>query len=297
MPIPLPRWIIAFTALALISAQAATPKPIFGDNGYIEYIPGDMPLVISSPHGGRETPAEIPTREQGVVQMDTNTQELARAIVEEFHARTGHRPYLIVCRLHRQKLDVNREVVEAAAGQPVAEKAWGEYHAFVEQAMKAAAQLGGGKAFYIDLHGQAHKDKRIELGYLHGQDILAKPEAELNSAQVVAQSSIRRLAERSKQPYVALLRGPRSLGALLEARAFPCTPSPERPVPNLPYFRGGYSVRRHAWTDSPVAGLQIETNYEGLRDTAPNRAKFAAALVAALREYLPEQYGLTLPGR
>ena len=65
-------------------------------------------------------------------------------------------------------------------------------------------------------------------------------------------------------------------------------------MPNLPYFRGGYSVHQHAFNDSPVAGVQIETNFEGLRDTPANRGRFATALVSALQEYLPAQYGLAL---
>ena len=285
---------LALLAAHFALAESQPGRSVFGAKNYVEYIAGDVPLIISAPHGGRETPEEIPTREEGRVEMDTNTQELARTIAEEFHARTGHRPHLIICQLHRKKLDGNREIVEAAAGSPVAEKAWAEYHAFIEQALKAAIAKSG-KAFYIDLHGQSHPDRRSELGYLHSQDTLAKPDAALNAPAIAQAGSFRRIAEKSKLPYVELLRGPRSLGALLEARGFPCTPSPERPVPNLPYFPGGYSVRRHVAADAPVAGLQIETNLVGLRDSAASRAKFAAALVPALREFLAEHFALRLP--
>lgn len=281
-------------ALSLAPFAHAAPEPgrsVFGEKKYIEAIPGDLPLVISAPHGGRETPEEIATREAGVVQIDMNTQELARAIADEFRARTGHRPHLVICRLHRQKLDCNREIVEAAAGNAAAEKAWTEYHAFIDEALKAAVAQGG-RAFYIDLHGHGHKDKRLELGTLHTQELLAKPDAEINAA--ARAGSLRRIAERSKLPYVELLRGPRSLGALLQAEGFPCTPSPERPVPNLPFFQGGYSVRRHVAADAPVAGLQIECNNEGVRDTSANRERFAAALVKVLQAWLPAHFDLPL---
>ncbi len=295
------RQVLAALAVLLLSANfchaADAPRRIeFGDKNYIEYIPGDLPLVISAPHGGREKPDEIPTREKGVVDIDTNTQELARTISDELHTRTGHRPHLIICRLHRSKLDCNREIVEAAAGNSVAEKAWGEYHAFIERAL-AAAIAQSGRAFYIDLHGQNHRDRRIELGYLHAPELLQSPDAALDAPGVAASGSLRRIAEKSKLPYSALVRGPRSLGALLEARGFPCVPSPERPEPVLPYFQGGYSVRRHVAADQPVAGLQIECTLAGVRDTAENRAKFAAALVSALEEYLPEHFALRLPSR
>ncbi len=287
---------VGFFSGGLAVADFEVGRSYFGEKNYIEYIPGDLPLVISAPHGGRETPDEIPQREKGVVEIDTNTQELARAIAEEIRTVTGHRPHLITCRLHRGKLDCNREVVEAAAGSPAAEKAWSEYHAFIERAL-AAAVTQSGRAFYIDLHGQNHKDHRIELGYLHSPETLQLSDAALDAAKIAAEGSLRRIAEKSKLSYSALLRGPRSLGALLEARGFPCTPSPERPSPILPYFRGGYSVRQHVAVDAPIAGLQIECNLAGLRDTADHRAKFATALVASLREYLAEHFELQLPVR
>ncbi|MEQ1862276.1 MAG: hypothetical protein ABMA13_20350 [Chthoniobacteraceae bacterium] len=281
-----------FLVLALLAARVVAAE--FGDQKYIEYLPGDLPLVISAPHGGREEPAGIPSREKGVLQPDTNTQELAREIADEIVARTGHRAHFIISRLHRKKLDPNREIAEAAAGSPIAEKAWSEYHAFIEKALTAAIAKSG-KVFFIDLHGQNHRDRRIELGYLHSQETLAETDAALDS--VAAEGSLRRIAEVAKVPYSALVRGPRSLGALLEARGFPCTPSPERPTPFIPYFQGGYTVRRHVDAAKPIAGLQIEANLIGVRDTAANRTKFTTALVAALREYLAEHFDLRLPTR
>lgn len=290
-----------FIALAWLSLTGAVPaadlapgRTYFGEKNYIEYLPGDLPLVISAPHGGREKPDELPERTKGVVDIDTNTQELARTIADELQARTGRRPHLIICRLHRSRLDCNREIGEAAAGHAVAEQAWTEYHGFVAQALKTAIAQGG-RAFYIDLHGQNHRDRRIELGYLHAPETLQAPDSALDAPGVAASGSLRRIAEKSKLPYSALVRGPRSLGALLEARGFACVPSPERPEPVLPYFQGGYSVRRHVAADQPVAGLQIECTLAGVRDTPENRAKFAAALVDVLREYLAEHYALRLP--
>lgn len=289
-----------FTVLGTIAARRLPGADVeslrsqFGERNYIECLPGDLPLVISAPHGGREDPEEIPQREKGVVQMDTNTQELARGIVEEFLARVGHRPHLILCRLHRRRLDCNREIVEAAAGNPIAERAWNEYHGFIDTALKAAVAQGG-KAFLIDLHGQAHKEQRIELGYLHARDTLALSDEQLDSPAIAAEGSLRQIAARSKSPYSAIVRGPRSLGALLEAHGFPSTPSPGRPTPNLPYFQGGYTVRHHVAASEPIAGLQIECNMNGVRDSAANRSKFAAALVAALRDFFAEHFDLGLP--
>src|SRR3954464_13886105 len=70
-------------------------KSYFGRNRYIEYLAGDLPFILSAPHGGRERPEELPDREEGTFAFDTNTQELARAISEELRAKTGHWPHVI----------------------------------------------------------------------------------------------------------------------------------------------------------------------------------------------------------
>ena len=54
------------------------------------------------------------TGTEGATEIDANTQELARAVADEFYTRTGHRVHLIASHLHRIKLDPNREIVEAA---------------------------------------------------------------------------------------------------------------------------------------------------------------------------------------
>ena len=92
-------------------ARSSSPgTSSFGEDRYIEYIAGDLPLILSAPHGGRETPEEIPDRVKGVLQADANTQEVARAVAAEITARTGHHAHLIICRLARRKLPLDRLV-------------------------------------------------------------------------------------------------------------------------------------------------------------------------------------------
>ena len=277
------------------TAWTAEPaSPVFGRNSYIEYQPGELPIVISAPHGGRERPEEIPDRTKGVLAMDTNTQELARAVADEFFARTGQRPHLILCRLQRRKLDCNREIVEAAAGHPVAGQAWREYHGFIETA-RATVVAKYGRGFYVDLHGHAHKEQRLELGYLLDAAQLAHSDAELRQGDFSAKSSLRRLVADRPTGFPELLRGPRSFGASLEKEGFPCSPSPGNPSPPVPFFRGGYSVQRHAAEADHFAGLQIETYFKGVRDNAASRTDFSRALVQATTIFLAEQMKLTLP--
>jgi hypothetical protein len=67
-----------------------------------------VPVVLSAPHGGAQTPADIPERTEGCVCEDAGSLELARAIRAEFGRRLGAVPHLVASQLHRTKLDANR---------------------------------------------------------------------------------------------------------------------------------------------------------------------------------------------
>jgi hypothetical protein len=275
--------------------QAFKPgETYFGRREFTEYLAGDLPVIIAAPHGGREKPGDIPDRLKGTFAFDTNTQELARAIAAEFHQRTGRHIHVVICRLHRLKVDCNRDAAEATGGHPLAVQAWEDFQGFLDHA-RVAVTNGFDGGLFIDLHGHGHKEQRLELGYLHTRETLGRTDAELNAAEFVRESSLRAAAERSKTPYPELLRGPRSLGALLEAEGFPSTPSPREPAPSAPYFNGGYNTRRHGRDAGPVCGLQIETNFKGVRDTAESRKRFAAALVKVAETWLKERQGIALP--
>ncbi len=290
-------WIWFAAATGLPAAEGFTPgQSYFGRERYIEYVPGNLPVVVSAPHGGRERPDEIPDREDGTFAFDTNTQELARAVADELHERTGGWPHLILCRLHRRKVDCNREIKEAAAGNSAAEQAWNEFQGYIDTARAVVAQQHG-RGLYIDLHGHGHAEQRLELGYLHGAAQLDADDRTLNTSAYAQESSLRAIAALGRVPYAELLRGEHSLGALLEERGFLCSPSPSNPRPKPPYFRGGYNTARHGRDAAPLAGLQIETYSRGVRDTAENREKFARALASALETYLSMHMGVGLVAR
>jgi hypothetical protein len=287
------------------SATAASPlvdHTYLGREGYIEYVAGDLPIIITAPHGGTLRPTEIVDRTApGVLVRDTNTEELARAISDALAARTGGRPHLIINRLHRVKLDANREIVEAAQGSRPAQRAWYEFQMFTEAA-KRSVVASQGRGFYIDLHGHGHAISRVELGYLLTFSELELDDATLNATAYENKSSIRTLSQAaSGATFVELLRGPTSFGSLLETQSFSAVPSQSQPnpgrtggVPN-DYFNGGYNTARHGSSSGgAISGVQIETHFTGLRDNAVSRARFGAAIAAALDTYLATHAGLDL---
>jgi hypothetical protein len=140
-------------------------KSVFGQHNFIEYSLGELPLIIAAPHGGRLTPGEIPDRTSGVRDIDANTQELARTIAAVVHEQTGKHIHLVICRLHRSKLDANRDLPEASQGNAQAEKAWREHHDFIGQACAAAV-----KQFGVSF-GVEKNVVRLHIPVLHSQPV------------------------------------------------------------------------------------------------------------------------------
>ena len=293
-------------ALAVLSAAFCTAAPTeknpgqssFGAGRYVEYVAGDLPIVLAAPHGGRLKPDSLPSRTNGVTEMDANTQELARAVADEFFARSGHRVHLVASHLHRSKLDPNREIKEAAQGHPAAERTWTEYHAAIRGALDAAIARHG-FAFLVDLHGHSHPVARLELGYALGAKQLAVSDSAFDAAGLVAVSTLSDLHARLGGRASALVRGSGSLGDLFSQRGLRAVPSPSEPGPGAgPFFDGGYTVRRHAGGDTPkVDGLQIECYRTGVRDTAENRAKFARIAAEVLSQFVEEHYPFKFPAK
>jgi len=271
-----------------------TGRSYVSDSGYIEYIAGDAPLIISAPHGGLLEPSHIPDR-SGVVAHDSHTLELARLIADAYFQLTGKRPHVVINLLHRKKLDANRDLIEAAEGHPDAQKAWREFHAAIEEAKDLAVDMYGW-GFYVDLHGHSHSHQRVELGYGLSADDLRLSDDALNAAEFAARSSLGNLCSPSGNatPLAELLRGPMSLGAILERHGVKSVPSDVEPAPRpgWGYFSGGYNTKRHGARDGgPVSGVQVEVNSNWRRDRG-TRAVFAHSLARAIVEFLGHHAGL-----
>lgn len=266
----------------------------FGRRRYVEYIPGTLPVILSAAHGGDQDPREIPNRTYGVTTADRNTKELTVAASEALVELTGEAPHVIISHLHRRKLDPNREIEEAAQGSPYAEQAWHEFHDWVRQARTAvSSDFAGG--MYFDIHGHGHEVQRLELGYLLSAEDLTQPDAALDAIAVVRCTSIREIGRDSPIPFSQLLRGPISLGGLLQEEGVRSVPSPsDRSPGGQPYFRGGYNTRVHgSMTDGEVvSAIQIEHHFSGVRDTETNRQEYATKLARVIRRFMQEHFGL-----
>ena len=282
-----------FTSSTAAQTVHTAGQPVFGRNQYIEYIPGNLPIIISAGHGGRLIPTDIPARTFGNMVFDKNTQELARKIAAEFFRRTGKYPHLIINRLSRTRLDPNREIAEGAQ-HANSRIAWNEWHAFIREARnKVTAQHGRG--LYLDLHGQVRHGPRTEVGYRLDESDWALSDAVLNAnVSYERTSSLRALSEQSPLTFAQLHRGPTSFGSLLEKYGYTAVPSAAHPSPSSAYYGGAYNVDTHGCSGGgSVCGLQLETEI-GFRRTAAGRQRFAEALVKVYDDFFSAHYRMDL---
>jgi len=280
----------------IVSQTYVAGETYFGSNDYIEYKAGNLPIVISAAHGGTLEPNEIPDRNCAGCSTvrDFATDDLARKMDDAIFTEFGCYPHVIINRLHRIKLDANREIVEAANGNSLAEQAWNEFHDFIDSA-KDSTTTHFEKGIYLDIHGHGHDIQRLELGYLISKVQLQMSNAALDDEAIVDLSSIMNLVNDNLNglSHSNLLRGENSLGELFEIETYPSVPSQTDPFPigNEPYFSGGYNTRRHgSKEDGTIDGIQIECNRDGVRDTNSQRFAFAEATAKVLKQYLETHY-------
>ena len=271
--------------------------PVFEANGWIEYIPGDAPLIIIAPHGGHLRPYRLPERKCGacIDGIDSHTTELARLVADSFATRTGHRPHLVLNLLERSRLDANRDMFEATAGNHVLEPTWHWMHASIDTA-KAAAIRQAGRGLVIDLHAHAHKIDRVEVGYLIMGSTFQQNDDAIAAEAPRLGSSISSIAANSRtgDSFAAMHNGPNSLGGLLAAAGLPAVPSPadRAPRPADEYFTGGYNTYRHGSAKAgPIDAIQLEMPLDVIGDKPANLQRAAGIVATALAAYLERHYG------
>lgn len=294
--------LVAGTGAASIAIDGdPARRPRTSEHGWIEYIPGDAPLILAAPHGGDLRPAELRDRREGVLLRDSRTQELVRELAAAFHERTGLRPHVVICHLHRSKLDANRDQGEACQGDPRTLEAWRAWHAFLEEA-KSAVERQYGAGLFVDVHGQTHPEGWIEWGYALTPEALSQPDEHFHTALLPDHSSMHALASRQGGELAALLRGAYSLGGLAESLGYPSVPAPQHQHPaDGNYFQGGYNTRRHGSRSAgPIDAVQLEVPRK-LRSEPGRRLRFARDTAACLAQFLDHWYRLAprprQPGR
>ena len=127
-----------------------------------------------------------------VTVKDDNTLELAKETQEALSLIEAS-PYVVLNKISRKKIDLNRSLEDSNCGDRRTEEYWDLFHKKVLEYTQEIEALFG-KGLVLDLHGHGHEIQRIELGYLLSKSRLSENDESLNSDDITSLSSIKRLA-------------------------------------------------------------------------------------------------------
>jgi len=128
-------------------------------NKFIKFKKGTIPLILSVPHGGILEFNEIPIRQNGVLGIDKGTIELAERLVryiKKISNKLGSKkkvPSIIISKIHRNRIDLNREEREAfVTGSFLAKSIYNHYHTIIKETIMDNIKTFN-NSLLIDIHG------------------------------------------------------------------------------------------------------------------------------------------------
>src|SRR4051812_11124139 len=92
----------SIAVLTAVAAVAAEPTD------FILVQPGNLPLILTAPHGGSATVPGVPPRTSGIVGRDAHTLELTQEVAARITTVLGAAPYVVAARFARKQIDANR---------------------------------------------------------------------------------------------------------------------------------------------------------------------------------------------
>lgn len=239
----LPSLAAAYEASAVLEARA-----------------GSLPLLLTVPHDGNDFLGFHPSRTQGATVRDVGTRDLAERVADLLQQQTGRRPYLVIAKVSRKQVDMNRpesEAVESGELLP----AYRAYHAQVAAYVAELREKFPGGALLIDVHGQSGEPNTTFRGTRAG----------LTASRLLGRFG------------PSALQGANSITGLLAARGYTVNPAPDaQDLKEDPRYAGGYTVFAYgSHRPEGIDAIQLEF---GRQHRASSR--LAEDLAAALAGFM-----------
>lgn len=152
----------------------------------VSSVRGDIPVLLTVPHGGVEQPPEIRKPRNATIgykprateifstSNDIDTIHLAFRVSEELRKMVGKAPYIIAARFDRNYVDVNRNsglmgpasvaYENHAFDDPEGAKYYDAYHAKIREYIDEIIDRFKTGGLLFDLHSSMLQDKRIVVG-------------------------------------------------------------------------------------------------------------------------------------
>ncbi|WP_197168303.1 BPL-N domain-containing protein [Neorhodopirellula pilleata] len=257
--------LIAMAGLQHVEAQTLSNHVIFET--------GDLPIILSAPHGGNELiPGALPRKGIGVRSfsntMDFGTKKLALQTAGALERQTGKRPYIVVASFHRKFVDANRSEERAYESEESA-RAYHAYHEALSQARQDVIHRWG-RGLLLDIHGQSEVPDAILRGTVNGR----------TTTHLVSRFGLESLI------------GDRSLLGQIAQQALSVVPEVDSAEREHSAYNGGFIVSKYgSGKGGTMDAIQLEVG-RNLRsfDARPAVAeKMANAIASFAQEYMPSE--------
>ena len=237
---------------------------------------GDLPIILSAPHGGSDAIPDAPKRRGvGVTSFnsitDAGTDKLTEKLADEIEKQLGKRPYLVIAKFHRQYLDANRRPSDAYES-PDSNEIYDRYHQALSNASEEVSKRWG-FGILIDIHGQSAEPNSIFRGTRNGR-------------------TTKHLTRRFRRE---ALIGESSLFGQLAKQGLTVVPAVNSNDSEHGRYNGGFIVGKYGSNSGgTVDAIQLEI---GKKLRLPSRAdesaiKIASAITSFADDYLPREQQL-----
>lgn len=263
------------TVPLLRTAAIAADERAFVHADFITVQNGDLPIILSAPHGGLLPIPGVPERiGKGMktggagffTGRDANTELFTAAIARAIESRLGGKPYFVIAKFHRKYIDANRPP-EIAVEHPRAREVYDLYRGTLAKYCDAV-ETRFGRGLLIDIHGQGSSRDTVFRGTQNGATdaLLVKMFGEKVHA------------------------GPQSLAGLLSARGINMKPTGTEPEASG--LTGGHIVQTYG-KHKGIGAVQFEFGMDfRAKDAFPAAAeKVADGIADFAKLYLLEKAG------
>jgi len=229
---------------------------------------GDLPVVISAPHGGTmKLPGVVPRTGEGLesgpagfrVVRDGGTEELAMEVSRQLAVRMNGKPSFVISRIHRRYVDFNRPA-NIAVEAPSAQVVYDQYHQTLSESVRKIRSRHA-CGLLIDIHGQGTSASTVYRGTSNGLTVSGMQSM---------------FSEES-------FHGPNSLSGLLKKQGWTMHPDP-LDGKEQSGFTGGYIVRTYgSHRADGIDAIQLEFGADYRK--AAVRERVAKQLADSVAEY------------
>ncbi|MEM9453247.1 MAG: discoidin domain-containing protein [Myxococcota bacterium] len=184
------RWLL--TSAVLLASPACSADELHslpldpslefrGTVNHTTFQAGDVPILLTVPHDGNETPAGVPERTtpySGLVKSrELHLRDIAVDVADRLENTHGITPYLVIGESHRRYIDYNRDELESLGGganeayeTAAADPFYDEYHSRIDGYI-TDIQGTYDSGLLIDLHGTSSVPDKIVRGTRNGDAI------------------------------------------------------------------------------------------------------------------------------